>query len=184
MPNDAAAVPAGQFGFTPVGGVTLNGGALANIDVGITTKQYANSTVNIGGTGVFSSITSGLSGGALAFNVPTANPDNIPDFNLTFGGFTFNFTTGDLITLTPTTAGVGGALDTDYQGTISAGPHNVGDAVTLSQSCDQSALGVGINCSNTLETTATVTTSEPASMLMLGSALLGFGLLRRRRNKA
>ena len=100
MPNDAAAVPAGQFGFTPVGGVTLNGDALANIDVGITTKQYANSTVNIGGTGVFSSITSGLSGGALAFNVPTANPDNIPDFNLTFGGFTFNFTTGDLITQT------------------------------------------------------------------------------------
>ena len=71
-----------------------------------------------------------------------------------------------------------------HLGTISAGPSNVGDAVTLSQSCDQSAPGVAINCSNTLQTAASVKTPEPASMLLLGSALLGFGVLRRRRNRA
>ena len=99
MPNDAAAVPAGQFGFTNVGGVTLNNGALPDIAAGITSKQYANSDVNIGGTGVFSSITAGMSSGPLNFNVPTTSPDNIPNFDLTFAGFTFDFAVANLTTL-------------------------------------------------------------------------------------
>src|SRR3954453_21295184 len=129
MSNEAAAVPVGSFEFTPVGAVTFNNGAITDITAGVTTKEYGDAIVNIGGTGIFAGITAGTGLGALTFDLTA--PVN---FALVAGGFTFNFDAVDVTTLTPNTA-----LAATYTGTVGAGsPSNVGDQVKLSQSCDQS----------------------------------------------
>jgi hypothetical protein len=191
VPNDAGA---NSFGFTPLGAVTFNSGTLTDITAAIDTKDYLDAIINIVGDGIFTGwIDVGDLTGPLFFEIPTglnpppADPPGVPTgpFDIVISGFTFTFDRGDLHDLTPTGPDTG-ALVADYYGTLTVAPAGfpdqlIGGDVVLTQSCDQ-AIGAGVNCSNTLTTAAV---PEPASMAVLGSALLalgGIGLYRRRRN--
>jgi hypothetical protein len=67
--------------------------------------------------------------------------------------------------------------------TVGGSPFIIGQKVTDSQTCTQSTLGSPISCTDNLFMTP-VATPEPASLAVLGSALIGFGVFRRRRRTA
>jgi hypothetical protein len=187
----ATLVASGGFSFqvptttlTPAGDIaagttskTLSGTLLTGA------ASTGNLNVASGSTVALSTTTLSILSGVVNFtlSVPTIG-----------GALTFTFTSQTLNTLTPTNvaagaSGTGSILDT-ITGTLTAdtsGTFTLGAAVTDTQSCSQPVVGSSsgpIACSDSLVVAGTpVRTPEPSSLALLGSTLVGFALVRRRR---
>jgi hypothetical protein len=97
----------------------------------------------------------------------------------------FDYTSIFTAALTPTTSTSVGSLTLDFAGTFASDNSNqytLGQSADMSLTCTQPTLGAAITCNGTIDTPlAPPTVPEPASLILLGSALFGFGVFRQRK---
>jgi len=145
------------------------------------TAAHAPGFLHVGDVIAMSLMAFPVGGGvhAVVEHVTITDGANVVDFD-----FNVEFTA----TLTPSTDNSAGTITVDLLGIFasdSTGQYQLGGTADMSITCTQASLGAAIGCGGSIETPATIIlTPAPASLLLLGAALAGLGLVQIRRRKA
>jgi hypothetical protein len=202
MTGEAYAAPIaanGSFGFIPFGTVSVNTGSIstATIDKVLPASEIVNTLTdpfmgqpNNLGVAMMAAVALGYSTipvpHPLGTSTVLATPLTVLVPTSAGGGgkeLTFTFTSEETTALTGVPGGnlallFEGTLTGDTSGTFITGLMAQAD---MSESCTQARAGGAINCSDTVDVDLI---PEPMTLALLGSALVGFGAIRRRRKAA